>query len=175
MKSWTHPPSLSAAALALAFAGLLTTWSGGARATPEFPAVVEQTLGLTSITIDPPQGCTLCHTSDSGGQALRTFGALLQQYGVQPYQDDTLKGALAAVEEKEPQFIADIKAGRDPNDDQSASSIPTPEYGCAAAPGLPRSGAGGVAWGWPLAFIALAAVGVRAARARAHQRVRNGR
>jgi hypothetical protein len=89
---------------------------------------------------------------------------------VQPYQDDTLKGALAAVEEKDPQFIADIKAGRDPNDDQSASSIPTPEYGCAAAPSLARNGAGGVTWGWPLAFIALAVAGVRGGR-----RIRNER
>src|SRR5580704_9489465 len=110
--------TLPAAALfrtALLF--LVLMWSNPALATPEFPGIVEQVLDLSKITIDPPQGCTLCHTTDSGGTALRTFGALVQQYGAQPYQDNTLKEALAAVEQNQPQLIADIKAGNDPNDD----------------------------------------------------------
>jgi hypothetical protein len=103
-----------------------------ARATPEFPGVVEQTLGLTKMEIDPPQGCTLCHTTDSGGTSLRPFGSLMQQDGVQPYQDATLVAALGQVQKDEPQLIADIKAGQDPNDDPGTSSRPTPEYGCSS-------------------------------------------
>jgi hypothetical protein len=109
---------------------LCTTWSAAAGATPEFPGIVEQTLGLTTITIDPPQGCTLCHTSDAGGTSLRAFGTLLQQYGTQPYEDSTLEAALGEVAQNEPQLIDDIKAGRDPNDDPNVAPLPSPAYGC---------------------------------------------
>ncbi len=106
---------------------------GLAAATPEFPGVVARTLGLSGITIDPPNGCTLCHPSDSGGTALRSFGTLLQQYGVQPYEDATLVQALAQVGQEDPQLVAYIKAGTDPNDDATAAPLPTPEYGCSAS------------------------------------------
>jgi hypothetical protein len=149
----------------LALVVLLSTWSVAARATPEFPGVVEQTLGLTKIEIDPPQGCTLCHATDAGGTALRTFGELLQQYGTQPYQDSTLVAALAEVGQKEPQLIADIKAGNDPNDDPQASALPTPEYGCAAS----RAGAPELS-GWLLAVTALTGMELRRRR-----RVRSAR
>jgi hypothetical protein len=116
---------------------------------------VVKTLGLPAIEVDPPQGCTLCHTTDSGGKSLRAFGALVEQYGAQPYQASTLVQALAEVEQKEPQLIADIKAGRDPNDDPRASSQPTPEYGCSASR---HGGAGSPGLlGWLLAVVALAA------------------
>jgi hypothetical protein len=118
--------------------GLLASSSTRASATPEFPGVVEQTLGLTSLAIDPPQGCTLCHTSDAGGTSLRAFGELLLQYGTQPYEDSTLEQALAEVDQNEPQLITDIKAGRDPNDDPNVAPLPTPEYGCNVA-AKPRS------------------------------------
>ena len=155
--------------LTLALLGALVTWTGAAQATPEFPAVVATALGLPSLPIDPPQGCTLCHTTDAGGTALRKFGALVQQYGAQPYQDDTLKGALAAVEEKDPELIADIKAGRDPNDDPGASSLPTPEYGCAAAPLGERLFAG-----WPAGIVG-AIVTIGASRRRSRRRLRSER
>ena len=113
------------------------TWGAPALATPEFPGIVEQTLGLTKIEIDPPQGCTLCHTTDSGGTSLRPFGLLLQQDGAQPYQDSTLEAALGAVAQGEPQLIEDIKAGVDPNDDPGISSTPTPSYGCSASRAAP--------------------------------------
>ncbi|HEY2511511.1 MAG TPA: hypothetical protein VGI39_11670 [Polyangiaceae bacterium] len=103
-----------------------------ARATPDFPSVVQQALELEAITIDPPNGCTLCHTSDAGGTSLRTFGSLMQQYGAQPYDEGSLKQALGELGQNEPQLIADIKAGKDPNEDSSAGSAHTPEYGCAA-------------------------------------------
>ncbi|MGO8997230.1 MAG: hypothetical protein ACLQVI_28275 [Polyangiaceae bacterium] len=148
MQTWPNPLCLQ-----LALLGLVATWGVSARATPEFPGIVEQTLGLTKIEIDPPMGCMLCHTSDSGGTSLRPFGVLLQQDGTQPYEDNTLEAALGQVEEDQPQLIADIKAGVDPNDDPDASSTPTPEYGCSASRGLPRGFSG-----WSLAVAALFAV-----------------
>ena len=114
-----------------------------ARATPDFPMVVQKELELPAITVDPPNGCTLCHTTDVGGSSLRAFGSLMQQYGAQPYDEGSLKQALGAAAQNEPQLIADIKAGKDPNDDSSAGSAHTPEYGCAA--GGQGSAAG--AWG----------------------------
>ena len=114
---------------------------GRAGATPEFPAVVEKTLDLSKIEIDPPQGCTLCHTTDAGGPSLRTFGLLVQQYGAQPYQDSTLVAALGEVQQKDPQLIADIKAGNDPNEDPAASSLPTPSMGARPRRGRRIGGA----------------------------------
>ena len=142
------------------------TWGGVAAATPEFPDVVVKTLGLSEITVDPPQGCTLCHTTDSGGTSLRPFGALVQQNGVQPYEDATLEQALGALEQTEPALIADIRAGRDPNDDQSATALPTPQYGCAVARAPSSESAG-----WSLPFLALGSVlGARRARRRDFRR-----
>jgi hypothetical protein len=113
----------------------LVAASRRAEATPDFPAVVVQTLGLPQVTIDPPQGCRLCHTTDQGGTSLRPFGTLMQQYGAQPYQPSSVQAALAAVEQNEPQLVDDIKAGRDPNDDTGNANVHTPEYGCGVARG----------------------------------------
>jgi hypothetical protein len=145
--------TLSARAVPLLAVALLFTWARSAGATPEFPGIVVQTLDLSGITIDPPLGCTLCHATDSGGTALRPFGTLLQQYGTQPYEDSTLEQALAQVGQNEPQLIADIKAGRDPNDDDSATALPTPSYGCAlGSPSSPGGAAPLVAFTSLLAF-----------------------
>jgi len=126
--------------------------SHAARATPDFPAVVVKTLGLPGVTIDPPQGCTLCHATDSGGTALRPFGTLILQDGAQPYAETTLEQALAQVGKDEPGLIADIQAGKDPNDDQAATTLPTPQYGCAAARGTP--GGASIVWASILATLA---------------------
>jgi hypothetical protein len=145
---------------------LSLAWAGVARATPDFPAVVVKTFDLPAIQIDPPQGCELCHTSDSGGTSLRPFGALLLQYGVQPYEETTLEQALGEVEQNEPQLVADIKAGRDPNDDTGSADVHTPEYGCAAA-GAPAHGR--LAW---LAALAPLALTLRRRRARRRRPLR---
>ena len=125
-----------------------------ARATPDFPMVVQQELELTVITVDPPNGCTLCHTTDVGGSSLRAFGSLLQQYGAQPYDEGSLKQALGEAAQNEPQLIADIKAGKDPNDDSSAGSAHTPEYGCVAG-GREAGRRGTDASAWELLALAL--------------------
>jgi MYXO-CTERM domain-containing protein len=144
---------------------LMAALSGGtAQATPDFPAAVAQDLALPSITIDAPNGCTLCHTTDAGGTALHPFGQLLQSYGVGPYDQNSLKLALEEIALQEPQLIADIKAGKDPNGDISASSV---QYGCSATSG-PRDRASAAAF--VLAAVAL----VLLERAR-RRRVRNDR
>ena len=120
----------------------LLAWDEPARATPEFPGIVVQTLGLPAITIDPPNGCTLCHASDSGGTALRPFGLLVQQDGAQPYEDATLEAALGQIAQDQPELIADIKAGHDPNDDPSVNALPTPQYGCSSSGGRRSTGWG---------------------------------
>jgi hypothetical protein len=153
--------------ITLTLALLVSSWSGRALATPDFPGVVVQALSLPGITIDAPQGCTLCHTTDAGGTSLRPFGHLLQQYGVTPYDEGSLKQALAALEQEQPQLIDDIKQGRDPNDDSGASTGHTPEYGCSLAG--PRAGALS-----PLA-LAMAALGAVALLRRLVRRLRSGR
>ncbi len=140
--------------------------ASAARATPDFPAVVVRALELPGITIDPPQGCELCHTSDSGGTSLRPFGTVVQQYGAQPYQENTLEAALGQIAQNEPQLVADIKASKDPNTDTGPTNVHTPEYGCGASPGraeLP---------GWPACLGVIVAVGLRRSRARRRLRLR---
>jgi hypothetical protein len=110
---------------------VVTTWSLGARATPEFPQAVVQDLGLPGITVGAPQGCTLCHPTDAGGLSLKPFGQLLLQNGVKPYDPSSLKLALDQVELEEPQLVDDIRAGRDPSSD--TTDVHRPEYGCSAA------------------------------------------
>ena len=155
-------------AMRLAQAGLVALSLGHgavASATPDFPAVVVKTLDLPGITIDPPQGCELCHATDAGGTSLRPFGTILLQYGTQPYQENTLEAALGQVAQNEPQLLADIKAGKDPNDDSSSTVMPTPEYGCATAP------ARSAPEGWLPVFGALVALAVRRWRVRTRPRL----
>jgi MYXO-CTERM domain-containing protein len=121
--------------VAAVLAASIALVSHRASATEDFPGVVRDTLSLQAITIDPPQGCRLCHETDEGGPALRPFGQLMQQYGVKPYDESSLKIALAQLNLDEPHLIDDIRAGRDPNDDTSgAANLHTPQYGCATAP-----------------------------------------
>jgi MYXO-CTERM domain-containing protein len=139
----------------------LVAWGEPAGATPEFPGIVVQTLGLPGITIDPPNGCTLCHASDSGGTALRPFGLLVQQDGAQPYEDATLEAALGQIDQDQPELIADIKAGHDPNDDPSVSALPTtPQYGCSSS-----GGRGSTGWG-AASFAVASLVALRRRRRR---------
>jgi hypothetical protein len=112
---------------------LVITGTSSARATPDFPHVVVEDLGLPGITVDPPMGCKLCHPTDGGGSSLQPFGQLLQQYGAQANDENSLRQALSRVEQNDPQLIADIEDGRDPNLD--AGDVHTPQYGCALTGG----------------------------------------
>jgi hypothetical protein len=137
-------------------------WPAAAHATPDFPAAVVQDLGLPGITIDAPQGCTLCHTTDAGGTSLKEFGHLLQQDGLQPYDEPSLAQALAQVGGEEPQLIDDIRAGIDPSADAaSTGNVHTPEYGCGVAIGAAGGPMGAQGGAVTCAAMLLAAVVVR--------------
>jgi len=132
--------------LSIAVFSIATLWTASAAATPTFPGDVVAQLDLSTVTIDPPQGCKLCHINEAGGDPLTIFGGLLKSFGAVAYSDASLRAALADVQSNYPQLIADIQQGVDPNTDPTIGSRPTPEYGCAAiAPlsahdGLPALG-----------------------------------
>jgi hypothetical protein len=138
--------------------GVTLAWPATGSASASFPSVVESALNLTTITVDPPLGCKLCHTSDSGGLGtLSRFGTLMKQYGAMPGANQSVVQALMLVEQSDKALIDDIKAGRDPNADESAApSLPSPQYGCSTTVG--RSTRGESAWtvAVMLALVALA-------------------
>jgi hypothetical protein len=124
----------------------------GAQATETFPADVQTHYGLHAVPVDPPNGCQLCHQSDIGGDptTLRPFGRLLYtQLGVQPYNDDSLRAALAQLDTQYTNLADDIATGKDPNVDLSGGEggitnpDPVPMYGCAVGVGA-RSDLGSV-------------------------------
>jgi MYXO-CTERM domain-containing protein len=129
----TLPVLAAAAAAALACA----TFCASAEATPEFPGTIDSDLALTK-TVEatfPPDGCLLCHTTESGGlNQFKPFGTLVHQYGASAYNPNSLKAALTAIQGTTPQLLDDLKAGRDPNlDDSAGPTLPSPQYGCSVA------------------------------------------
>jgi hypothetical protein len=137
--------------------GVTLAWPATGSASANFPSVVESALNLTTITVDPPLGCKLCHTSDNGGLGtLSRFGTLMKQYGAMPGANQSVVQALMLIEQNDKALIDDIKAGKDPNADESAPpSLPSPQYGCST---VGRSALGGSAWtvAAMLALVALA-------------------
>lgn len=126
--------NLKAVSALLCFA-LALGWAGDAEATPDFPSVVVQQLGLSQVTIDPPSGCKLCHVSEQGGTDLSSFGALLYGYGAQRYNQQSLRQALSEVQTEEPQLIDDVRNGVDPNAAAASTGNGSgPQYGCGLAP-----------------------------------------
>ncbi len=128
--------------LATLFAAALF-WSGGAAASPSFPADVDMHLMLTSPkTVEEVDGCSnmgcaLCHVSCVGGDGTNNeFGSLLLRYGVVGAEDSTVGPALDALAAADMKPIEDIEDGLDPNDDPQAfaGQPPQPTYGCAVFP-----------------------------------------
>jgi hypothetical protein len=146
----------SAAALSAIFALLLAE---PASAHQGYPQRVDAAFGVSVETIDPSMGCQLCHTSGSGGTtSLRPFGQhLVATYGLDnsaTENDQSLDQALQGLKAGDPQLVADLQKGLDPNPD--VLNDPTPQYGCAVGP---RGG------GFPCgALVALAVAGVLARR-----------
>jgi len=103
-------------------------------ATPEFPAVIQQQLGLTQ-----PPACTICHATDAGGPGtvVKPFGMYLVSRGLVPFDDNSLRNALLAdmgEHHSSGAGLTDIdalKAGEDPNGTQGSG--PVPAYCCSTA------------------------------------------
>jgi hypothetical protein len=155
------------AAFGVALLALL--WGSHASANPDYPAAVVAALGLPGVTIDPPNGCKLCHQNESGGLPLNGFGSLMEnEYGVQKADvPESVKTAMMALEAMQPNLVADIRAGIDPNTDLNGASIPPqPEYGCAIGQPSPEGGGTGLAaWALVAGFAAMQARRARARRA----------
>jgi hypothetical protein len=147
-----------------AIAVLATT--GAAHATPGFPAVVAQTLGMSNT---PP--CALCH--DGGRTGLGTvqtpFGKNVREYGATANDETALREALLAMDADKVSSLKDgvadtakLRKGIDPNGgDSSAYSAAPPGYGCGGAH-VARTTEGDPSWPW----LAVALVIVRVRRRR---------
>jgi hypothetical protein len=164
------PAAAARRTAAFLFGVLALAWGRDSQATPTFPAVVQSYYGLSSVPIDPPQGCRLCHVDDIGGTptTLRPFGRMLYtQFGVVPYDDQSLRSALMALDSQYPIAAAEIKSGADPNTAEAPAvdagaggggsrvgGDPVPYYGCAI-----HARANAAAGGWPIgALLALVAL-----------------
>jgi hypothetical protein len=102
---------------------------GAARASPEFPNVVKQTLNLRQAP-----DCTLCHGLGQTGfrTVTTTFGSAMLAGGAIAGNDETIRAALISLQANNSPLIADLVEGRDPN-----RAAGDPRYGCGsnAAPG----------------------------------------
>ena len=101
-------------------------------ATPNFPAVIQAQVGSAA----PPR-CSICHATDAGGGAVvQPFGQYLVSRGLQPYDEQSLRNALAADAAEHHHSASGqadldaLKAGLDPN----GASV-SPSYGCSSTGG----------------------------------------
>jgi hypothetical protein len=115
------------------------SFARSAQATPEYPSVIDSTLGVECPL--PNQRCLMCHTTARGGQttAVQPFAQTLRRFGlVRGYQDAALIDALNRLPD-------------DTNSDPDTDSIPDreelltcgnpsgadlgdgPQYGCDGA------------------------------------------
>lgn len=94
-------------------------------ASPTFPAVVQQTLHLSAAP-----DCTLCHGLGQWGYrtVTTTFGATMLEYGAIAGDNATIQAALMQLQAQQSPLIADLIAGRDPN--QRGDD---PRYGCGSS------------------------------------------
>ena len=102
-------------------------------ATPDFPGVIAQQLGLAK-----PPPCTVCHATDAGGvgTVVKPFGIYLRSRGLLPFNDASLRNALladAGEHHSSSGGLTDIdalRAGEDPNGTQGSNLVPA--YGCSS-------------------------------------------
>lgn len=104
-------------------------------ATADFPGVIQRDLGLQS----PPR-CTVCHATDEGGAGtvVRPFGVYLRSRGLRPFDQASLRNALAAAAGERHSSngggVTDIdalEAGEDPNG--AAGRELAPAFGCSSS------------------------------------------
>ena len=102
-------------------------------ATPDFPGVIQQQLGLAR-----PPSCTICHATDAGGPGtvVKPFGIYLRSRGLVPFDEASLRNALLAdMGERHSSSggltdVEALKAGEDPNGTQGPNLLPA--YGCSS-------------------------------------------
>ena len=124
----------TAALLPLAFVAAL---SGEARATPDYPLVLDATFGTSCP--NPNTRCVICHTSARGGQAtaVRAFAETLGDYGLNRGRDPgLLQAALAQLppatdsdDDGSPDIEELMTCGNPSGENLGAG----PEYGCDGA------------------------------------------
>jgi hypothetical protein len=118
---------------------VVVAWSTNAFASDTFPQAVDQHLMLSGAStveakIAPPDGCLLCHVSESGGDGTNNaFGAAMKRAGAVGTEPNTVGPALEGLKTEEPRAVDDITMGINPNDDPLAlqGAPPQPEYGCS--------------------------------------------
>jgi MYXO-CTERM domain-containing protein len=124
--------------LASAVAAILVAVAAPAGATPNFPPAIAATLGLPAA----PE-CSLCHDGPTQlGTVTTPFGKSMRAHGLMPYDEASLKKALAELEsegtDSDGDGIGDIdelRHGTDPNVPEGGQAEITAEYGCAVHPG----------------------------------------
>lgn len=109
-----------------------------ARATPNFPKVIQARLGLAK-----PPDCIICHDTNAGGlgTAIQPFAEYLKSRGLRPFDEASLQRALDADQAERhdcdgdgvPDIVA-LELGRSPN----AGIEDVPHYGCGASIGRAR-------------------------------------
>lgn len=138
-----------------------------ANATPDFPDVVAEHLGLSS-----PPGCELCHTgTQARGTVTTPFGVSMRSRGAQAYDEDSIRTALDALEaekkDSDGDGVPDIDELRNGGNPNGTGGTIKPEYGCAVMP--PSSDV--IRWELGIPLGALLALRLRRMRrTRAHRR-----
>jgi hypothetical protein len=103
--------------------------------TANFPAA------LAAASQGPLPGCEVCHQGpQSKGTVTTPFGTAMRQRGLVAYDEASLSAAWAQMAgvDSDGDGVTDIdelKNGQNPNASSTGSAVPTPDYGCMAAPG----------------------------------------
>ncbi|HEX2679272.1 MAG TPA: hypothetical protein VHM19_21625 [Polyangiales bacterium] len=121
--------------------GIALAAPAAAHATPNFPDVVEKTVG----TAGPPP-CSLCHQGDvRNNYSVKTpFGQAVKARGLVPEDEGSLRSALKMLRDEKTDSdhdgvsdIDELVNGDDPNVPGDQMPGPHPTYGCSV--GTPRS------------------------------------
>lgn len=171
-----------------AISGAIVSFSPVAGASPNYPTVVQEQLGMACL----PR-CTICHTTEPGilGTATQPFARTLVEHGLQPAAEETLVTALTGFpadvdsdDDGVPDLVelqgggmsdedSDPPAGaagagatttsadqpRHPNEPGVGDvCADVPRYGCGAHMAPRPSFPRGVPWAWALLTLGLVAI-----------------
>ena len=122
---------------------VLVSWLGSAHATPEYPGVIDATLGVSCG--EPASRCLICHTTARGGQgtAEQPFVRHLRTLGLTHGHDPSaLRNAINALDENwdsDGDMEPDKQELRDCGNPSGNDLGAGPEYGCDGAQLVPSS------------------------------------